>query len=205
MKVDDPIVYVVDDDEAMSSAIESLLQSVSLPTRCFASATEFLEAYKPGVPGCVVLDVRLPGMSGLDLQDVMAERGETLPLIFITGHGDIPMTTRAMVGGAFQFIQKPFNNQTFLEYVHHAVAKSVEDLRSAQRRQAVLDRVGSLTDRENEILRLLVEGAPNKVMAKTLGISERTVEVHRAHVMEKMQVRSVAELIREIVENGVKF
>ena len=205
MENDDPIVFVVDDDEKVREAIEWLLHSVRLAARCFGSARDFLDAYKSGTPGCVILDVRMPGMSGLDVQAHLVAKGDLIPIIFLTGPGDFPMATRAMAAGAFQFIEKPFNNQILIETVQHAVAKSLEDLGDARLHQAVRNRVETLTEREREVLALLIDGASNRSIADKLGISGRTVESHRAHVMEKMQVRSIAELVRRVIEAGIEL
>lgn len=205
MKSGEPIIYVVDDDKDVQEAIKWLLQSVHLHARCFASGADFLDDYEPGTAGCVILDVRMPGMSGRDVQNFLVTQKDPLPIIFLTGHGDIPMATNAMKEGAFQFIEKPFNNQILVDTVQHAVRKSEEILDDVRRRQTFASRIETLTEREREVLRLLVDGAPNKVIAHSLGITARTVEVHRARVMDKLQVRSVSLLIREIVETGAQY
>jgi FixJ family two-component response regulator len=189
-------VFVVDDDEAVRGALALLLRSVGLKAMSFDSGNAFLGALMPEWTGCVVLDIRMPGMSGLELHEKLVERGYSLPIIFITGHGDIAMAVRAMKSGAFDFIEKPFNDQDLLDRIHRAL--SIEaDLRTRnQLRGEVQERFQQLTPREREIMSRIVDGQANKVIAIELGLSERTVELHRAHVMEKMRASSVAELVR---------
>ena len=200
-----PIVYMVDDEDVVRDAVKWLLSSVDINVHGCASAAEFLETYEPGRPGCLILDVRMPGMSGLDLHDLLVERKDPIPVIFLTAHGDIPMATRAMVAGAVQFFEKPFNNQLLLDAVQHAVAQSCKSIESARRRRDVQARIDSLSKRQRQILGLIIDGTTNKIIAETLGISPRTVEVHRANIMEKMNVTSVAGLVRDVVETGWVF
>jgi FixJ family two-component response regulator len=190
-------VFVVDDEPAIRDSLAMLLRSVGLPSRAFPSAPAFLEGLEPGAPGCVVADVRMPGMSGLELQEALRARQATLPVIIITGHGDIAMAVRAMKAGAADFIEKPFNEQVLLDAVHRALAQQRSDAPAPGANRAEIEtRVATLTPREREVMLLIAEGRPNKVVATRLGLSTRTVEVHRAKVMEKMNARSLAELVR---------
>lgn len=198
----DPIVYVVDDEEVVREAVKWLLSSVGIEVCCCESANEFLETYELDRPGCVVLDVRMPGMGGLELHDLLIARKDPIPVIFLTAHGDIPMATRAMAAGAAQFFEKPFNNQLLLDAVQHAVAESRQTIDVAHRRRDVRHRIASLSKRQRQILELIVEGTTSRAIAESLGISPRTVEVHRAKIMEKMDVTSIAGLVRRVVESG---
>ena len=191
-----PAVYVVDDDEGVRSSLALLLKSMGQTALTFASAAEFLEAHDPDQPGCVLLDVRMPGMSGLELQDELNRRGAVLPVIFITGHGDVPMAVEAMQHGAYDFLQKPFRDDDLVERIRRALAHD-RDLRAqVGQKQQIRDRLERLTPRERQVLRLVAEGRANKVMAAELGVSQRTVEIHRAHVMRKMGASSLAQLVR---------
>jgi two-component system, LuxR family, response regulator FixJ len=192
-------VYIVDDDQAMRKSLHWLIESVGLNVETFPSARRFLESYRPGRPGCLVLDMRMPGISGLDLQEKLAEQQINLPVIIITGHGDVPMAVRAMKAGAIDFIEKPFNDQVLLDRIQSALEQDAE-LRSSQALRAeVAARLALLTPREREVMDMVVEGKPNKVIAAQLGVSAKTVEAHRAKVMEKMQARALADLIRMIL------
>ncbi len=198
MDRDEPLVYVVDDDEAVRDSLTLLLKAVSLTGQAFSSAAEFLNDYDPEQHGCLVADIRMPGMSGLDLQDELIRRGAHIPLIFITGHGDVPMAVDAMKSGALDFIEKPFRDQDLLDRVHQALAwdkeRRIENLKTL----AIRKRLATLTPRETEVMECVVQGQANKVIAMDLGVSQRTVEIHRARVMEKMAVRSVAKLVRAV-------
>lgn len=198
-----PLVYVVDDDPGLRSAIESLLRSVGLTVRALGSAAEFVASDRPDVPACLVLDVRLPGSSGLDLQRDLIERHVALPIVFITGHGDIPMTVRAMRAGAVEFLTKPFRDQDLLDAVHQALDRA----RRAHAEQAELGdlraRFDSLTPRERQVLELVVAGLLNKQVAYELGISEVTVKIHRGQAMQKTGARSAAELARMAARLGI--
>jgi FixJ family two-component response regulator len=196
------MVFVIDDDDAVRSAVRLLLKSVGLPVAAFSSAQDFLPQYQPDQPGCLVVDVRMPGMSGLELQQQLSLRGATIPVIFITGHGDIPMAVEAIQHGAFDFLPKPFRDQDLIDRVQRALEKDASGRRELALGEAIRDRMESLTPREREVLDLLVTGKPNKVMAADLGVSQRTIEIHRARVMEKMQADSVAQLVRMTMELG---
>jgi two-component system response regulator FixJ len=188
-------VFVVDDDPSVRRALTRLLRSVGLAVDAYPGAQEFLDAYDPARPGCLVLDVRMPHISGLELQQALAQRGVELPIIFITGHGDVPMSVRAMRAGAIDFLPKPFHDQDLLDAIQRAIARDAE-LRAARAvRSAVVRRVALLTPREREVLVLVTAGKMNKQIAAQLGASEKTIKVHRARVMKKMGADSVAELV----------
>lgn len=202
--MNDTVVYIVDDEEDLRDAIEWLLHSVGLESRMFASGNEFLDRLDTvDGPGCIILDVRMPGKNGLDVQRELVERGCPLPVIILTGHGDAPMAARAIKDGAFDFIEKPFNNQNLLELVQKAIQESVGRIEVQRSRDAVLTRVATLSERERQVLELIVSGATNQDMADRLEISRRTVEVHRSSMMEKLAVGSVAELMRTAFTAGL--
>ena len=191
-----PTVFIVDDDAAIRFAMQALMDSVNLNHEIFASADEFLEKTTEQRPGCLVLDIRMPGLGGLELQEELIRRGNTLPIIFITGHGDVPMAVEAMQKGAVDFIQKPFRDQELLDRIREALATDEERREEQQAHAEVAARLARLTNREREVFDLVVTGKPNKVIAYELGVSQRTVEIHRARVMEKMQARSLADLVK---------
>ncbi|HEV8018730.1 MAG TPA: response regulator transcription factor [Steroidobacteraceae bacterium] len=195
-----PTIYVVDDDEGVRNSVRFLLKSVGLTARTLASAREFLEIYKSGQPGCVVLDVRMPGMSGLELQQQLNLRGAIIPVIFITGHGDIPMAVEAMQHGAFDFLQKPFRDQDLIDRIQRALERDARNRATLAQHDRIRERFHSLTPREREVLTLMTGGKPNKVMAADLGVSQRTVEIHRARVMEKTGAASLAQLVRMVMD-----
>ena len=199
MTASDTMVYVIDDDEAVRASLDWLISSVRLPVRTFASAREFLDAYQPDQQGCVVVDVRMPGMSGLELQRNLAEVSGQLPVIIITGHGDIHMAVDAMKAGAFDFIEKPFDEQVLLDLVQKAVEKCAEVTHDHALRDEIRRRLQLLTPREGEVLELVLAGEPNKRIAVRLGICEKTVEAHRSKVMEKTQAKSFADLIKLVI------
>ncbi len=192
-------VFVVDDDEAVRDSLRLLFRSVGLEVETFATAPEFLAAYEVGRAGCLILDVRLPGMSGLELQQELESRGSTLPIVFITGHGDVPMAVRAIRSGAVDFLEKPFREQTLLDLVNQALERQRLDRRDRRRRSELHGRLRSLTPRERQVVDLVVEGEANKVIASRLGVSQRTVEIHRAHAMRKMGAGSLAELVTMVL------
>ncbi len=191
-----PAVYVVDDDEGMRGALDALLSTVGYQTAFFSRPVDFLAAVKADSPGCLVLDGRMPEMSGLEVQRHLNRMGSMLPVIFITGHGDVPMAVQAMKEGAFDFIQKPFRDQDLLDRINHALKLDAENRSTVARRAEVLRRLESLTPRERQVMELVVQGAANKEIALALELSERTVEIHRAKVMEKMGARSIAHLVK---------
>ncbi len=200
MQQQPPTVFVVDDDEGVRNSLRFLLKSVGLATRALASAGEFLDGYKPSQPGCLVLDVRMPGMSGLELQQQLNLRGAVIPVIFITGHGDIPMAVEAMQQGAFDFLQKPFRDQDLIERIQRALERDARSRAALEQHARIRDRLETLTPREREVLTLMTRGKPNKVMAAELGVSQRTVEIHRARVMEKSGAASLAQLVRMVMD-----
>lgn len=194
-----PTVFVVDDDEGVRNSLRFLLKSVGLATQALASASEFLETYKPNHPGCLVLDVRMPGMSGLELQQQLNVRGAVIPVIFITGHGDIPMAVEAMQQGACDFLQKPFRDQDLIDRIQRALERDARNRAALDQHAGIRARLDSLTPREREVLTLMIRGQPNKIMAAELGVSQRTVEIHRARVMEKSGAASLAQLVRMVM------
>jgi len=191
-----PTVFIVDDDPAIRFAMQALMDSVDIPHEILASGDEFLDKVGGQRPGCLVLDIRMPGLGGLELQEELLKRGSTLPIIFITGHGDVPMAVEAMQKGAVDFIQKPFRDQDLLDRIREALKTDQERREERAAHAEVADRLGRLTNREREVFDLVVTGKPNKVIAYELGVSQRTVEIHRARVMEKMQARSLADLVK---------
>ena len=195
MKERAPLVCVVDDDAAARSSLRLLLKSLGLAAAAYDSAASFLENYDPQQPGCLLLDIRMAGMSGLELQQALNQRGCITPVIFITGHADVPMAVEAMQQGAFDFPQKPFRDQELLDRVQRAIAKDHAIREQLRGNEAIRQRLDSLTAREHDVLELVASGAPNKIIAHKLGISQRTVEIHRARVMEKMNAESLAHLV----------
>lgn len=193
-------VFIVDDNPAVRDAIRWLVQQVGLNAKTYASAQEFLAAVKPGMRGCLVLDIRMPGLSGLDLQDKLVQAGIQLPVIIVTGHGDVPITVRAMKAGAFEFLQKPFNDQALLDAIQSALEKYTQLWEQKDRMSQTSRNLESLTPREREILEQLRHGKLNKVIAGDLGLSVRTVEGHRAKIMEKMGARTVGQLLEMVMK-----
>jgi two-component system, LuxR family, response regulator FixJ len=190
-----PIVFVVDDDAAVRGGLSTLLTAAGLDVRTYASAQEFLEQYDPGQPGCLILDIRMPGMDGLDLQEQLTGLGSLLPVIILSGHADVPAAVRALKGGALDLMEKPFEPQLLLTRVREAIERDTALRRKLSQQSGVAERLAGLTHREREIMELILAGRANKVIAIDLGISERTVEFHRANVMKKMRARSLTELI----------
>ncbi len=192
-------VYVVDDDPAMRDSLRWLLESVDFQVHVFESATAFLEQYEGHRPACLVLDVRMPGMSGLDLQDELVRRDVTIPMIMISAHGDVPVAVRALKTGAIDFIEKPFSDQLLLDRVRQALEKDQKASQTDEAKDAIRARTETLTPREKEVMELVVAGNPNKAVASKLGLSQKTVEIHRARVMSKMSAGSLAELVRDFL------
>jgi len=191
-----PAIYIVDDDDGMRRALTMLMTTVGYDPVPFGRPSEFLAQYDSGRPGCLVLDVRMPEMSGLEVQQQLNRTGSMVPIILITGHGDIPMAVQAMKDGAFDFLQKPFRDQDLLDRINAALKQDAENRASVERLADLRRRRESLTPREHEVMDLVVDGRANKVIAIDLGLSERTVEIHRANVMDKMGARSIAHLVK---------
>jgi two-component system response regulator FixJ len=195
MLPEDARVFVVDDDAGVLNSLAFLLRTVGIRTETFASAQEFLQRYDPGAPGCLVLDVRMPVMSGLELQEKLREMGSTLPIIFLTAHGDVPMAVKAVQSGAVDFLQKPFHDQELIDKIQRAMEADARSRDAVAGQQEVELRLGSLTPRERQVLDAVVAGMANKVIATELGVSQRTVEIHRARGMKKMGAESLAQLV----------
>jgi FixJ family two-component response regulator len=199
----DAVVYVVDDDDSVCRALARLLRSVGLAAETFPSAGAFFEHPPPDRPACLILDIRLPGPSGLDLQEALSQAGRDLPIVFITGHGDVPSSVRAMKGGAIDFLQKPFNDQELLDCIQRALARSRQQRIQRAEHAEVQGRLDMLTAREREVLLQVVTGKLNKQIAGELGIAEKTIKVHRGRVMQKMRANSVADLVRMVEKVGL--
>jgi len=199
---DAPLIYIVDDEPDVRLAVSLLMQSIGLETQCFANAREFWDALDPQQPGCIVLDVRMPGMSGIELQAQLTTLPYHPPIIMVSGHGEVPTVVRAMKSGALDFLQKPYSDQDLIDRVHRAIAIDEQRRAAHASRQHAMKLVQSLTPRECDVMQRVVRGVMNKVIAADLGVSTRTVEIHRAHVMDKLQVRSLAELIRLVSNAG---
>jgi RNA polymerase sigma factor (sigma-70 family) len=192
-----PTVFVIDDDPGLCEALSYLLESVSLACETYPRPLDFLRAYGPHRPGCLVVDVRMPGMSGLEFQEELAARGCTLPIIMITGYADVPMAVRAMKAGAIEFLEKPFGDQVILETIQQAIERDRQSRLSESERASFQSRYAQLTQRERQVMHLLVDGMSNKQVATELQLSRKTVETHRANLIAKMRVESIADLIRQ--------
>ncbi|WP_371367449.1 response regulator transcription factor [Pseudomonas sp. QL9] len=197
-----PIVYIVDDDKDLRTSLAWLLESVSIQAQCFAGAEEFLAQYDPNLAACLVLDVRMPETSGFQLQAMLNERGAALPIIFVSAHGDIPMSVQAMKNGALDFVEKPYNPQQMLERIQAALKAAVQVQAGAEQKRQLQQRLDLLTGREREVLGMVVDGKASKVIARELNISVKTVDVHRTKIKEKMGVSSIALLVREVLDLG---
>lgn len=195
----EPTVFVVDDDADVLEAVAFLLQGVGLEVETYVSAKEFLEGYDPLKPGCLVLDVRMPGMSGLELQERLEALGSALPIIFLSAHGDVPIAVHAIKAGAVDFLEKPFRDQELIDKVQHAIEENARLRRELVERNRIAARIDALTPREREVMELVVQGKTNKAIASELGLSQRTVEIHRARVMGKMQAESLPELVQMVM------
>lgn len=199
----EPTVFVVDDDEAVRNSLRLLLKSLGMPAIAHGSAEEFLAGFDDEQPGCIVLDVRMPGISGPELQDELNRRGALIPVIFITGHGDVPMAVEAMRHGAVDFLQKPFSDKDLVDRIQLALTADRRNRETIGAKDQIRARIAALTPRERQVLDLVTQGKPNKVIAGDLGASPRTVEIHRAHVMEKMGATSLAQLVRMTIIAGI--
>ena len=202
MAGDEPTVFVVDDDEAVRNGISQLIESVNLKVETFESAQQFLDSYDPVRPGCLLLDVRMPGMSGLKLQEKLVENNIPIPIIFITGHGNVPMAAEAFKAGAVDFLEKPVGDQALLDRIQNAIAKDANDRKTRIGREKIEQKLALLTAREQQVLSLVVAGKPNKTIAAELELSQRTIEAHRAAIMEKMQADSIAQIVEDICYNN---
>jgi FixJ family two-component response regulator len=195
-----PIVFAVDDDPGVCNALSLLMHSVGLESRTYASAQAFLDAYDPDQTGCLVLDLCMPEMDGLQLQEQLIQRGATLPIIFVTGHGDVPTAVKALKAGAIDFIQKPFRDQVLIDKVQSAIEQDRKAHDDRRKREELARRLASLTPRERTVMEKVVDGSTNRAIASALGISQRTVEIHRAHVMEKTHTDSVQQLVQLVIQ-----
>lgn len=204
MTISDAAVFVVDDDALIRDSLGQLVKSVGLQASTFSSAQAFLDTELPDKPSCLILDIRMPGLSGLDLQDELVKRGIPIPIIFITGHGTVPMSVRAMKAGAVDFLQKPFEDQELLDLIHHAIEQNRQTRLAQAEINKIEQRIKSLTLREHEILVLVTVGMLNKQIAYDLKLSENTVKTHRARIMRKMEVESLAELVRATEKAGIR-
>jgi FixJ family two-component response regulator len=194
-----PLVYLIDDDEAFRESLRWMLRAAGYRVASYAMAEHFLAAHEPGAGACIVLDLRMPGMSGLELQEELLRRRELMPIIFVTGHGDVPMAVRAVKRGAFDFVEKPFDGRTLIGLIKRALRQDSRQLVAAAGHVAMVERMETLSPREHEVMRLVLEGKTNKMIGAELGISVKTVECHRARMMDKLQASSVAELVRLVM------
>jgi len=201
-KDDSPVIYLVDDDEAVRDALGMLFRSIGLKHEAYASALDFLERYDRARHSCLVADIRMPGLSGLELQQRLNDEQAEIPIIFITGHGDVPMAVTAMKSGAADFVQKPFRDQDLIDRINKALARDLERRKGRAEQDEIRARIALLTPREREVMERVARGQANKVIAMDLGVSQRTVELHRARVMKKLKMRSVAQLVHAIDRIG---
>lgn len=197
--VPEPIVYVIDDDQDICNSLTWLLDSVQLETKTFNSATEFLNFQRPQTPACLILDIRMRGMSGLQLQQQLNQQKIRMPIIFMTGHGDIPMSVNAMKAGAFDFLEKPFNPQHMLNQIQASLQLAEQDFIEEEKRQEQMIKLKSLSPRESEIINLLVDGLSSKHIAQMLNISHKTVEIHRTHIRQKLGTESIAQIVNMVL------
>ncbi len=202
MTNDQPLIYLVDDDDAVRDSLGMLFRSIGLQYQAFPSALTFLESYDRKRHSCLVADIRMPGLSGLELQQRLNEQRAEVPIIFITGHGDVPMAVTAMKSGASDFVQKPFRDQDLIDRIHKALERDRERRKSRAEEDAIRARIALLTPRETQVMQRVARGQANKVIAMDLGVSQRTVELHRARVMRKLKMRTVAELVHAIDQIG---
>ena len=200
MQQPEPTVFVVDDDPAMRESLRWLIESVGLRVETYSVPQDFLQTYDAARPGCLVLDMRMPGMSGLELQEELTERKATLPIIIVTGYAEVPMAVRALKAGAVDFIEKPFSDQLLLDRIQQAIETDRQTRGQQAYKAQLATRIASLSAREREVMELVIAGKANREIAEELGLSQKTVEVHRSRVMEKMQVDSLAELVRVVLE-----
>lgn len=201
--INDATVYVVDDDEAIRHSLELLIGAVGLNVRVFSDAASFLDAFDPALRGCIVADLSMPGMNGLEMQERLNDLNCRMPIVFLSGHGDVPAAVRALQRGAVDFLEKPFDPRLLLETIEQAVEMDSKRRAAAEKKAEIDSRINSLTPREREIVTLVADGKSSKVIATDLGISERTVELHRSHIMKKMSARSVADLMRMISDASI--
>jgi len=194
-----PTVFVVDDEPAVQQSLQWLLESVGLPVQTFSSASDFLGYWRVDMPGCLLLDLRMPGISGVELMEQLRQEGSIMPIIVVTAHGDVPVAVHAMKAGAMEFIEKPYSDQLLVDRVQAAIELDAHRRRELASRIAMASRVASLTPRERQVMEMVVVGQPNRQIAAELNLSEKTVEVHRAHVMEKMRADSLAQLVRMVL------
>jgi two-component system response regulator FixJ len=197
---DEPVVYVVDDDDAVRESLVFLMKSIGQKAEAYPNAQAFLDSGNSGKAGCLLLDIRMPGMSGVELHDRLKQAGSFLPVIFITGHGDVQMAVKAIKAGAADFVQKPFRDQELIDRIREVLEEDTQARVGKLQRAEILRRIDSLTEREREVMEQVVEGKANKVVAIDLNVSQRTVEIHRANVMEKMKARSLAQLVKLVMK-----
>ncbi len=197
--VAEPIVYIIDDDQDICNSLKWLLDSVQLETRTFNSATEFLTYERPNTPACLILDIRMRGMSGLQLQQQLNQQRINIPVIFMTGHGDIPMSVNAMKAGAFDFLEKPFNPQHMLNQIQACLQQAEQNFIASEQRKQQMQKLESLSPRENEIIKLMVDGLSSKHIAQMLNISHKTVEIHRTHIRQKLGTESIAQMVNMVL------